>query len=288
MDMVHLRRGMPFSRNGKLRYPINQSYFSTLLALVCSLVVFLPSVSFAAGPRMGEIYLGVGGGIFAPRFDVSCSQATCLNPAPLGSLGIVVGEAVGVAPLSVTLGAGETQDTDKQTENLEMISLDVVIGYQVTDEFSAELGIDLSFITIDVEGLEVPRIGAGSPDALALQVMPPELLPITFSGVYTLFPQSRVSPYLGFGAMLALIDTNTHQSAADVNDLLTLEGGLELGYLAHAGIKLDISKSRYVFFEVKYGRISSPDLTNRHGINVDIEKFEVRHIKFGLGYPFSF
>ena len=169
-----------------------------------------------------------------------------------------------------------------------MISLDAIIGYQITNEFSAELAIDLSFITIDVEGLEVTRIGSGAPDTLALQVMPPELLPISFSGVYTLFPQSRVSPYAGFGVMLALIDTNTHQSNHDVNDLLTLEGGLELGYIAHAGVKLDISKSRYVFFEVKYGQISSPDLANRLGNEVDIDKFEVRHIKFGLGYPFSF
>lgn len=284
MDMVHLRRGMPFSRNGKLRYPINQSYFSTLLALACSLVIFLPSVSFAAGPRMGEIYLGVGGGIFAPKFDVNGKFENALNPPPLSELGIQFDETFS----AITIGAGDSSETDKQTENLEMISLDAIIGYQITNEFSAELAIDLSFITIDVEGLEVTRIGAGAPDTLALQVMPPELLPISFSGVYTLFPQSRVSPYAGLGVMLALIDTNTHQSNHDINDILTLEGGLELGYIAHAGVKLDISKSRYVFFEVKYGQISSPDLANRLGNEVDIDKFEVRHIKFGLGYPFSF
>ena len=282
--MVHLRRGMPFSRNGKLRYPINQSYFSTLLALACSLVIFLPSASFAAGPRMGEIYLGVGGGIFAPKFDVNGKFEKALNPPPLSELGVQFDETFS----AITIGAGDSSETDKQTENLEMISLDAIIGYQITNEFSAELAIDLSFITIDVEGLEVTRIGSGAPDTLALQVMPPELLPISFSGVYTLFPQSRVSPYAGLGVMLALIDTNTHQSNHDVNDLLTLEGGLELGYIAHAGVKLDISKSRYVFFEVKYGQISSPDLANRLGNEVDIDKFEVRHIKFGLGYPFSF
>lgn len=282
MDMVHLGRGMPFSVNGKLRYPINQSFITTLLALTCMLVIFLPSSAFAAGPRMGEIYLGVGGGIFAPKFDVNGKYEEALNPPPVGEIDVPVFNT------NLGIGAGDTSDTDVQTENLEMISLDAVIGYQITNEFSAELGIDLSFITIDVEGLEVPRIGAGAPDTLALQVMPPELLPITFSGVYTLLPQSRVSPYVGFGVMLALLDTNTHQSAHDVNDLLTLEGGLELGYLAHAGVKLDISKSRYVFFEVKYGRIANPDLTNRLDIDVDIDKFEVRHIKFGLGYPFSF
>ncbi|PCJ20941.1 MAG: hypothetical protein COB04_03480 [Gammaproteobacteria bacterium] len=284
MDMVHLRRGMPFSGNGKLRYPINQSFFGTALALVCALVVLLPSTSFAAGPRMGEIYIGVGAGIYAPKFDADGTFGTAVNPPPLGEVTINIGDF----PASVILGANDSTSTDVQTENLELISLGAVIGYQITNEFSAEIGIDLTFITIDVEGLEVPRIGAGAPDTLALQVQPPELLPLTFSGVYNFLPQSRVSPYVGFGAMLALINTDTNQSAFDVNDLVTLEGGIELGYFAQAGVKLDISKSRYVFVEAKYGRISSPDLTNRLGNKVDIDKFEVRQLKFGIGYPFSF
>jgi len=58
--------------------------------------------------------------------------------------------------------------------------------------------------------------------------MPPELLPISFSGVYNAFPQSRISPYLSFGGLLALLNTNTHQSANDVNDILTLEGRVEV------------------------------------------------------------
>ncbi|PCJ20939.1 MAG: hypothetical protein COB04_03470 [Gammaproteobacteria bacterium] len=276
---------MPFNSKGKNRHSDHKqlSLFPWLMAGVITALV--PLSASAAGPRMGEVYLGVGSGFYAPKFDVSGTFNTALNPPPLATVTIALPNGISG---SVLTGAGDSTATDVQTENLELISFDAIIGYQITHSLSAEVGIDLAVFNVDIEGLETGRIGAGSPETLAINVMPPELLPITFSAIYNFFPQSRISPYLGFGALLALLNTDTHQSQSDVNDLLTLEGGLELGYFAQAGARFDISKSRYFFVELKYGRVSNPELTNRLGIDVDAKKFEIRHLKFGLGYPFSF
>ena len=282
MDMIHLSRGMSLF-TGILQYPNIKYRNRSSLAVIFSFLLLLPTHSWAAGPRMGEIYLGVGGGIFAPYFDVNGVKSTALNPPATSELIISLDNST---LLTIPLTGGDSREFGEvQTENLELISLDAVIGYQITDEFSAEIGIDLSLIEIDVEGLHIIRIGDGSPKTLGLQVMPPELLPITFSGVYTFFPRGRISPYIGFGGMLALLDNQRAQS--EVNDIIVLNGGIELGYFAHAGVKIDIRKNRYAFFEAKYGRVSSPDVENRLGIEVDIDKFEVRHIKFGLGFPFT-
>lgn len=285
MNEAHLQSRMPFKNKGTSPQKNLPAIRAPLLLLAGALLPLWITPTNAAGPRLGEVYLGVGTGVFAPKFDVTGKFENALNPPPLGSITV---ELPGGASTSIQTGAGDASETDVQTENLEMISLDAVIGYQITHQFSAEVAIDLSLITLDVEGLEVTRISAGAPDTLAINVMPPEMLPITFSGVYSFAPQARVSPYLGFGALLALLNTNTHQSRSDLNDLFTLEGGVELGYFAHAGIRVDISKSRYVFADIKYGRVSSPDLDNRLGVDVDVDKFEMRHLKFGLGYPFSF
>ena len=252
-------------------------YFLSLALSLCS------NFTWAAGPRMGEVYLGLGGGIFAPFFDVNGVNQNALHPPPSAELIISLG---GTTLIALPTTGGDSREFDEvQTENLELISLDALIGYQFTHEFSIELGIDLTLTGLDVEGLSLLRIGDGSPKALGLQVTPPQLLPLTFFGSYTFLPGGRYSPYLGFGFMIALLDNQLAQS--DVDDLLILNGGVELGYIAKAGVKVDIRKNRYLFFEAKYGRVSKPEIENRLGVEVDIDKFEVRHIKFGLRYPFT-
>ncbi|MBL4606604.1 MAG: hypothetical protein JKY01_02100 [Pseudomonadales bacterium] len=254
----------------------NKAIVSVLVLLLCSLN------SYAAGPKMGQFYLNLGGGAFGPQFTLRAGSID----GPPGQIDISVilpGSNGNPVPL-IGLETDTTTDILIKPENRDMISLGAVFGYQITDEFGAELGLDLSMIEIDVQNLYIIQdILPGNPESINIQILPPDLLPITFSGIYTLFPSSRVSPYIGFGAMLALLDNRRANSVA--TDVVVIDGGIELGYIMHAGIKMDISEGMYAFADFKYGRVSNPSIDDRFGTAISVEKFEVRHMRFGVGYP---
>lgn len=264
------------SKTCKKRLPL-KSVFGAIAAL---------SVAFdssAAGAKMGDFYLQLGGGAFAPMFTLQTAgsidgppgQTTIYATLPNG----------GGTPIPLI---GLEFETDEEQlikpENRSMISLGGVFGYQVTDEFSAEIGLDLAMLEIDVQNLYILKdVLPGNPETINIQILPPDLLPITFSGVYTFFPSARVSPYIGFGAMMAMLDNRRAPNTA--TNIVVLDGGVEFGYIAHAGLKLDVSEGMYAFADFKYGRISNPDIKDRFGTPVSVEKFEVRHMRFGIGYP---
>ena len=268
-----------------LKYILNQGHMmrSLLSPLILLSGLLLTSTgSLAAGPKMGDFYLNLGGGIFAPQFTLRAGNidgppGQSIISASLPGYG---GEAV---PL-IGLQLSSDIEQNIKPENRGMISLGGVFGYQLTDSFGAEIGLDLALLEIDIRGVSLfGDLLANEGETLTLVVLPPDLLPITFSGIYTLFPSSRVSPYVGFGLMLALLDNRRASNYA--TDIVVLDGGFELGYIAHAGIKMDVSDGMYAFADVKYGRVSNPDIKDRFGTAVSIEKFEVRHMRFGIGYP---
>jgi opacity protein-like surface antigen len=49
---------------------------------------------------------------------------------------------------------------------------------------------------------------------------------------------------------------------------------------------LDVSDDWYAFADIRYGRIDSPDIKDRFGDKVPLDKFEFRQFKFGVGYRF--
>lgn len=248
--------------------------------------VVMTSISLncaAAGAKMGDFYLQLGGGAFGPLFTLKSS----------GSIDGPPGEATIYATLPNGGGTpiplvGLVFESDEEQlikpENRSMISLGGVFGYQITDEFGAEIGLDLAMLEIDLQNLYILKdVLPGNPETINIQILPPDLLPITFSGIYTFFPSARVSPYVGVGAMLAILDNRRAPNTA--TDILVLDGGVEFGYIAHAGIKMNVSEGMYAFADFKYGRISNPDIKDRLGTPVSVEKFEVRHMRFGVGYP---
>ncbi len=254
----------------------NKTGLSVLILLLFSLD------AYAAGPKMGQFYLNLGGGAFGPQFTLKAGSIDG-PPGQVEISGILPGSNNTPSPL-IGLETSSDSEVPIKPENLDMISLGGAFGYQITDEFSAEVGLDLSMIEIDLQNLYIIQdVLPGNPDTIPIQIMPPDMLPITFSGIYTLFPSSRVSPYIGLGAMLALLDNRRANSVA--TDIVVIDGGLELGYIVHAGVKLDISEGMYAFADFKYGRVSNPNIDDRFGASVSVEKFEVRHMRFGVGYP---
>lgn len=248
-------------------------------------VIILMCASFngsAAGSKMGQFYLNLGGGAFAPQFTVKAGNID--GPPNDTQIFAVLPNGGGTPVPLVGLQFSSDEQQLIKPENRSMISLGGVFGYQITDEFGAEIGLDLAMLEIDVQNLYIIKdVLPGNPETINLQILPPDLLPITFSGIYTFFPSSRVSPYVGFGAMLAMLDNRRAPNTA--TNIVVLDGGIEVGYIAHAGIKMDISEGMYAFADFKYGRISNPSIQDRFGTPVSVEKFEVRHMRFGIGYP---
>lgn len=264
------------SRNRCLTLLSRPAPLATLL-----LCLFTSVSTQAAGPKMGQFYLGLGGGVYDPLFTLDASEFDI--DGPIATTTLLVSLPGVSEPLELDLLATTTEN-QTQTENRPMISLGGMFGYQMTPEFGAEIGLDLSLLEIDIQGLFILQdVLPGNPETVNIQVLPPDLLPITFSGVYTFLPNNRISPYLGFGVMIALLDNRRSQSVA--TDILVLDGGIELGYIAHAGIKLAVSDTMYGFFDIKYGRISNPEIEDRFGTGIKVDKYEVRHMRFGVSYP---
>ena len=240
----------------------------------------------SAGPVAGDIYINFGAGIFGPKFDVNLQAGQRDLDGPASALDIdltislpLVGDIQVVLPLT----SSSTDSYQISPENRSMVSLGGVVGYQFTQHWGAELGLDLGLPEIDIQRLYILRdVIPGNAETINVEVMPPSLLPITMSAVYTFMPASRISPYVGFGPMIALLDNRRAQSPA--SDVLVLDGGVELGFAAHGGVKLDFGGGWYGYFDMKYGRIESPDIDDKTGIKVDVDNFEVRHMRFGIGF----
>lgn len=251
-----------------------------LLALI--FLSISPPVS-AAGPKAGQPYVAFGGGLFNPLFTLPPGSMP-IDGDTEGELTIVLGD-IPLLPSEITIGMDGQSNADQvRAENRGLLAIGITAGYQFTDELGAELGLDLGFPNITLHGPLINNVISNNPESLNIRVAPPSLLPITVTGTYTMFPYASVSPYIGGGAMLALLDNR--RSYSEANDVLVLEGGVEVGYVLQLGLKLDVSEVWYAFLDVKYGRIDDPKIEDVDGNDVDVDKFEVRNLRFGMGIPF--
>lgn len=256
------------------------------LPLWCLLALIFLSISppvSAAGPKAGQPYVAFGGGLFNPLFTLPPGSMP-IDGDTDGELTIVLGD-IPLLPSEITIGTdGQSNANQVRAENRGLLAIGITAGYQFTDELGAELGLDLGFPNITLHGPLLNNVLSNNPESLNIRVAPPSLLPITVTGTYTMFPYAAVSPYIGGGAMLALLDNRRSYSGA--NDVLVLEGGVEVGYVLQLGLKLDVSEVWYAFLDVKYGRIDDPKIEDVDGNDVDVDKFEVRNLRFGMGIPF--
>jgi len=243
----------------------------------------------AAGPRAGSAYISYGLGLFNPEFTLSQQgQQQIIDDVKNSGIDANARQSLGITlvllgmPFKVNVPLeGQSDANLPPPENRGILSLGGTAGYQFTDHWSAELGLDLGFPTIDLRGPLIGRVVGNDQQTLNVKVMPPTLLPITVTGIYTFLPYARVSPYVGFGPMLAILDNRRSYTSA--TDVIALEGGVEIGYAVHAGVKLEFSDEWFGYFDAKYGRIDSPDIKDHAGHPVDVDKFEVRQLRFGIG-----
>ena len=254
---------------------------------LCVLLGFHSTFSFAAGPRPKDFYLNLGGGIFTPDFVLN--KNTTLEgvdgESDITYLAISV-PFVGVDQPLRLVGLTADGDTAKnQPENRSILSLGGVLGYKYNRHFNFEAHLDLGFPNILIKDVHLGNIlDADTQSTGRIHILAPDLLPIGASVTYTLLPDAIISPYVGAGVLIAMLDNRRAQNEA--TDILVIDGGVEIGYLVHAGAYMDLSNTWYGFADFKFASIDSPDFTTRQGIPAPVDRMDIRHIRVGAGIRF--
>ncbi len=245
------------------------------------------SISFAAGPRPKDFYLNLGGGIFTPDFvlDKGSNLEGVDGESSVTFVGISV-PFVGVnQPLRLIGLSGDGDVAPNQPENRSILSLGGVLGYKYNRNFNFEAHLDLGFPKILIKDVHLANVlDEDTQQAGSVRILAPDLLPIGASVTYTLLPDSIISPYLGVGAIIAMLDNRRAENEA--TDILVIDGGVEIGYLVHVGAFMDLSNTWYGFADFKFASIDSPDFTTRQGVAAPVDRLDIRHIRVGAGIRF--
>ncbi|MBL4606603.1 MAG: outer membrane beta-barrel protein [Pseudomonadales bacterium] len=267
------------------RFLIKKATVATIL-----LLGFYSSFSFAAGPRPKDFYLNIGGGVFTPDFVLS-------KTAKLNGIEGVDGEDdityigisvpfVGVEQPLRLIGITADGDVGKnQPENRSILSLGGVLGYKYNRSVNFGVHLDLGFPNILIKDVHLANVLDSDIQSTGrVHILAPDLLPIGASVTYTFLPDALISPYVGAGALVALL--HNRRVNHEATDILVIDGGVEFGYLVHAGAYVDLSNTWYGFADFKYASIDSPEFTTRQGTPAPVDRIDIRHIRVGAGIRF--
>ena len=257
-----------------------------------SLAAALLAASFtlpvqAAGPKAGEIYVGMGGGLFTPEFNLENSSQPSIAPNQqqqnIAIPRISIGPIGFRLPVSITTGDAPGQQSD-DPENRGVISLNGGLGYQFTDHLGVEAGLGLTLPRILLEGPIVSRVISNDPETISIKIAAPAIIPIAASGIYTFLPNNIISPFVGVGLLIA--DLSNRVTFNEASNTIAAEGGFEIGYVLDAGARFRVNDNWYGSVGLRYGLIDSPELEDDRGNTIAIEDLEIREIRFGVGMTF--
>ncbi|MGB2942661.1 MAG: outer membrane beta-barrel protein, partial [Candidatus Macondimonas sp.] len=216
-----------------------------------SLAAALLAASFtlpvqAAGPKAGEIYVGMGGGLFTPEFNLENSSQPSIAPNQqqqnIAIPRISIGPIGFRLPVSITTGDAPGQQSD-DPENRGVISLNGGLGYQFTDHLGVEAGLGLTLPRILLEGPIVSRVISNDPETISIKIAAPAIIPIAASGIYTFLPNNIISPFVGVGLLIA--DLSNRVTFNEASDTIAAEGGFEIGYVLDAGARFRVNDNWY-------------------------------------------
>lgn len=266
--------------------PVAQAKKRALSLAVVLLAAFaLPAQ--AAGPKAGEIYVGLGGGLFTPEFNLENTNQPSIAPnqqqQDIAIPRISIGPIGFRLPVSIIAGNTQPQQSD-DPENRGVISLNGGLGYQFTNHLGVEAGLGLTLPRILLEGPIVSRVISNDPEAISIKIAAPAIIPITASGIYTFLPDNIISPFVGVGLLFA--DLSNRVTFNEASDTIAAEGGFEVGYVLDAGARFRVNEQWYGTFGLRYGLIDSPELEDDWGNKIAIEDLEIREIRFGVGMTF--
>ena len=265
--------------------------YSSLLkkSLLSSLIILSLSASFsyAAGPRPKDFYLMMGGGVFSPDFvlNKNASVSNVDGPSAQSIIGASLPFLGLNQPLQIIGLSGGSDWSEGRPENQTILSLGGGLGFKYNRYFGIEAHLDLGFPNILVKDVNVGNALGDSAEHLGrVHILAPDLLPIGASIIYTPIPDFIVSPYIGIGGLIALLDNRRAQSQP--TDILVVDGGIEFGYMIHAGAHLDMGNEWFGFFDMKFASINSPEFSTRRGIAAPVNRLDMRHIRVGAALRF--
>ena len=265
--------------------------YSSLLkkSLLSSLIILSLSASFsyAAGPRPKDFYLMMGGGVFSPDFILNKNAPVSNVDGPLAQS--IIGASLPFLGLNQPLqiiGLSSSADWNPgRPENQTILSLGGGLGFKYNRHFGIEAHLDLGFPNILVKEINTNDAIDSDTDHLGrVHILAPDLLPIGASIIYTPIPDFIVSPYIGIGGLIALLDNRRAQSQP--TDILVVDGGIEFGYMIHAGAHVDMGNEWFGFFDMKFASIDSPDFSTRRGLVAPVDRLDMRHIRVGAALRF--
>ncbi|PCJ20938.1 MAG: hypothetical protein COB04_03465 [Gammaproteobacteria bacterium] len=245
-----------------------------------TLLLILTQTSFAAGPRAKDLYFKVGAGVFTPTFDLLDGYRFGIDGPPTGVTNTTLGGETTIFSI-----VGTSDDLNNRIENKQILSMGGSAGYQINPHIGVELHLNFGFITIALRDTFVDSLFVeGAENAGTSHIPPPALLPIGATITYSPFPSALISPYIGLGGVLALLDNR--RAGSPPTDLAILDGGGEFGVLVHGGFHLNITKDWFAFLDVKYGYIDQPNINDRGGQAVPVDFFDFRHFSVGAAKRF--
>lgn len=251
---------------------------SVVMLVAGAVMLSLAGAAQAGGPRGGDFYLTFGAGIFQPTFGIPADQES-IDGQQVDALVLEIGGLAIPIPLT-----GDIDEGEENPENLDILSFGGALGYQFTDQLGVEIALDLAFPEIQLQDVGISDVIGGDAQAGQVQVLQPGILPVTITGIYTMMPSWFVSPYIGLGVMAASFENR--RASTDSAEIMMLEGGLEFGYVVQGGARADLGDDWFGYVEVKYGRINNPEIQDLDGNDVQVDMFEMRHIRLGAGFSF--
>lgn len=257
---------------------INRIFKQILASML--LVALTTQASFAAGPRAKDIYVKMGAGILTPTFDMKEGALYGVDGPPLGTPNTFPGSDV----VQFTV-IGATNDIENRIENKQILALGGGAGYQFNPYIGVELHINVGFPNIAIRDVYVDDLLAeGKETAGTVHILTPHLLPIGATVTFSPLPNAFISPYVGAGGLIALLDNRRAGSPA--TDLITWDGAPSLGVMFQAGAYMDINKDWFAFVDIMYGYVDEPDIEGKDGEPVAIDFFDFRHFSVGAGMRF--
>jgi len=163
-------------------------------------------------------------------------------------------------------------------------SLDISLGYMITDNFSVELLADLSSKhTVSVYGLPTSLGVADGTDVVDTNVLPP-----TVFAQYHFNPKGKVRPYAGLGLNYTLFfNDDLTDSAVTALGASNLDLDSSFGFAGQFGIDFQMKNDWSFNIDLKYIQIDTEATFNSAlgpvKVNVDIDPLVV-----GIGFGKTF
>ncbi|HSN69136.1 MAG TPA: OmpW family outer membrane protein [Thermoanaerobaculia bacterium] len=174
---------------------------------------------------------------------------------------------------STTFEDGEIAEFD--SEQGFGLGLNVFWSNRVSTEFAAyAVEPDLNLRATD------PEFPSGVIGSL-------EMMPITGTLQFHFSPDGRVDPYIGAGVAYVLFDSIEGESIEDIGfDSIDFDD--DYGFLANAGVSIDITRSFALNLDAKYVPVSASARAVIDGVETDPEDFDVNPLILSAGVSLQF